>query len=244
MPGIAGCIAKAGARLGVEGKSEIAKIDHVLQVAVGQLMFAIYYLQRAVARFSKLSGWSGEDCVEPLPRRSNGAKPLQVQSWPNVRLASRGKVAVHPPPPPIESEKPAMKSTIIAYFSAAIAMLALDSVWLVLTADRLYRANLGDLMMPGFNLVPAGLFYLIYLMGITVLAIQPALASGRATTAMFRGAVLGFVAYATYDLTNQATLRDWSTVVTVADLCWGTFLTASAASFGYWVSRRFVASAR
>ncbi|MBX9731049.1 MAG: DUF2177 family protein, partial [Sphingomonas sp.] len=102
-----------------------------------------------------------------------------------------------------------MKSTIIAYFSAAIAMLAFDSVWLVLTADRLYRANLGDLMMPGFNLVPAGLFYLIYLMGITVLAIQPALASGRAATAMFRGAVLGFVAYATYDLTNQATLRDW-----------------------------------
>jgi len=166
------------------------------------------------------------------------------QSWPNVRLASRGKVAVHPPPAPHRKPKTPVKSNLIAYFYGAITKLALDSVWLVLTADRLYRANLGDLMMPGFNLVPAGLFYLIYLMGITVLAIQPALASGRAATAAFRGAVLGFVAYATYDLTNQATLRDWSTVVTVADLCWGTFLTASAASFGYWVSRRFAAPAR
>ncbi len=129
-----------------------------------------------------------------------------------------------------------MTSTIIAYFSTALAMLALDSIWLTLTADRLYRAKLGDMMLPGFNLAPAALFYFIYVMGVTVLAVLPALADGKLTTALTRGAVLGLVAYATYDLTNQATLRGWSTTITIADLCWGTFLTAFAATVGWWAT--------
>ncbi len=129
-----------------------------------------------------------------------------------------------------------MKSTIIAYLSSALAMLALDAVWLTLAADRLYRPRIGDLMLPGFNLAPAIAFYLIYVAGIVLFAVQPALAEGRIGAATMRGAALGFVAYATYDLTNQATLRGWSTTVTIADLCWGAFLTACAASAGYWAT--------
>ncbi len=129
-----------------------------------------------------------------------------------------------------------MKQTIIAYLSTALAMLALDSIWLKLTADRLYRPRLGHLMLPEFNLTPAAIFYFIYVFGITILAVLPALGDGKLTTALMRGAVLGLVAYATYDLTNQATLRGWSTPITIIDLCWGTFLTGFAASIGWWVT--------
>lgn len=129
-----------------------------------------------------------------------------------------------------------MIQTIIAYLSTALAMLALDSIWLKLTADRLYRAKLGHLMLPEFSLTPAAIFYFIYVAGITVLAVMPALTDGKLSTAMTRGAVLGLVAYATYDLTNQATLRGWSTTITIIDLCWGTFLTGFAASIGWWVT--------
>ncbi|OYW21372.1 MULTISPECIES: DUF2177 family protein [unclassified Sphingomonas] len=129
-----------------------------------------------------------------------------------------------------------MISPLIAFLSTALAMLALDSIWLNLTADRLYRAKLGHLMLQEFNLAPAAIFYFIYVTGVTVLAVMPALADGKLSTALTRGAVLGLVAYATYDLTNQATLRGWSTTITVIDLCWGTFLTAFAASVGWWVT--------
>ncbi len=129
-----------------------------------------------------------------------------------------------------------MIQIVVAYVSTAMAMLALDSIWLKLTADPLYRAKLSHLMAPEFNLAPAAIFYLIYVAGITVLAVMPALADGKLTTALTRGAVLGLVAYATYDLTNQATLRGWSTTITVIDLCWGTFLTGFAASVGCWAT--------
>jgi uncharacterized membrane protein len=129
-----------------------------------------------------------------------------------------------------------MKIAIIAYLASGLAMLGLDIVWLSLTASRLYKPELGDLMLAKFNATPAVLFYLLYVFGIVMLAVLPALAERRLAVALLRGALLGLVAYGTYDLTNQATLRNWSTLVTVADLCWGTFLTAFAATVGYWVT--------
>src|SRR5262245_38603965 len=113
-------------------------------------------------------------------------------------------------------------------FATAISFLALDSIWLSLAASRLYRPRLGSLLLERFNMAPAAAFYLIYLAGILVFAIAPALVTGRWTTALMRGAMLGLVAYATYDLTNQATLRGWLVTVTIADLCWGSFVTATA----------------
>jgi uncharacterized membrane protein len=89
-----------------------------------------------------------------------------------------------------------------------------------------------------FNLLPALLFYVVYVGGILVFAISPAFNTGRWTTAALHGAFLGFCAYATYDLTNQATLRNWP----VADLWWGTTLTSFAATAGYLTARSFMSS--
>ena len=120
----------------------------------------------------------------------------------------------------------------IAYAATAVVFLALDAVWLTTLADRLYRPALGRLMLERFELAPAIAFYAIYLVGVVVFAVMPGLDARRWTTALGLGALLGLVAYATYDLTNQATLGDWPWRVTIADLCWGTFVTAAAAAAG------------
>jgi uncharacterized membrane protein len=117
-------------------------------------------------------------------------------------------------------------------------MLVLDSVWLTLTADRLYRPLIGELMLDGFRPAPAIAFYALYLVGIVVFAIRPAFATGRWTTALVSGALFGLFAYGTYDLTNQATLKTWSTTITLADMAWGSVLTAVAASAGYLAASR------
>ena len=118
----------------------------------------------------------------------------------------------------------------IAYVSTAVVFLVLDAIWLGTMADRLYRPAMGSIMLERFALAPAVAFYLIYIAGVVVFAVTPALQSGRWSTALGYGAMLGLMAYATYDLTNQATLKDWSWTVTIADLCWGTFVTAVSAA--------------
>jgi uncharacterized membrane protein len=124
------------------------------------------------------------------------------------------------------------KSAFIAYAATALVFLALDAVWLYTMAERLYRPALGHLMADRVAVLPAIAFYLVYIVGVLVFAVRPGLESGRWTVALGLGALLGFVAYATYDLTNQATLRDWPWRVTLADLCWGTAVTAAAAAAG------------
>lgn len=127
----------------------------------------------------------------------------------------------------------------IAFATTAVVFLGIDAVWLTLTAQRLYRPLIGDMLLERFNVFPAIAFYVLYTAGIVVFAVAPALATGRASTAAWHGALLGLVAYATYDLTNQATLRNWPVTVTVADLAWGTVLTAVAATAGYLAARGF-----
>ena len=116
-------------------------------------------------------------------------------------------------------------------------MLVLDGLWLGFAANRIYRPQLGDLLLAGYRLAPAIAFYLIYVAGIVVLAVAPGLSAERWTIALSRGLALGLVAYATYDLTNQATLRHWSTMVTMIDMGWGTILTGAAATAGYAAAR-------
>ena len=115
-----------------------------------------------------------------------------------------------------------------AYAVAAAVFLVLDAAWLTLMADRLYRPLLGHLLAPGFALAPAALFYLLYVAGMVHFAVAPGVLRGRARHAAASGALLGLLAYATYDLTNQATLLGWPWAVTLVDLCWGTFVTAVA----------------
>ena len=125
-----------------------------------------------------------------------------------------------------------LKSALIGYAVTAVVFLALDAAWLTTMADRLYRPALGRLILDRFEVLPAVAFYAVYLVGVVVFAVLPGLEKGRWTTSLGLGALLGLVAYATYDLTNQATLRGWPWRVTVADLCWGAFVTAVAAAAG------------
>lgn len=132
-----------------------------------------------------------------------------------------------------------MKTVIFAYLAAGIAFLVIDAIWLTVMADTLYRPLLGDRLAPQFHLAPAVAFYLIYVGGIVFFAVMPALDGGGLAKAALNGAVLGLVAYATYDLTNHATLRDWPLAVTLADIPWGAFVTAAGASAGFLVASRF-----
>lgn len=135
-----------------------------------------------------------------------------------------------------------MKTYGIAYVATGLVFLAIDAIWLTVAAQRLYRPLMGEMLVESFRLAPAMLFYFIYIAGIVVFAIVPALASDRWTTATSYGAFLGLFAYATYDLTNQATLKNWPVMVTIADLCWGTFLTAVAATAGFLITRAFTSA--
>ncbi len=117
----------------------------------------------------------------------------------------------------------------MAFAASAALFLGLDSVWLEATADRLYRPALAHLMRDGFDAVAAAAFYAIYLAGMWFFAVLPA-RGWRAGLA--RGAAFGLVAYATYDLTNQATLRGWPWHVTLADLLWGALVTGVSCALG------------
>ena len=121
-----------------------------------------------------------------------------------------------------------------AYVTAMLAFLLLDACWLSYMGPRLYSPALAGLLAPEVNWLAALLFYLLYLAGLLVFAIRPALEQQRPALALRLGALFGLVAYATYDLTNQATLRDWPWLITVADLIWGSFASGSAA----WVAAR------
>ncbi len=136
-----------------------------------------------------------------------------------------------------------MSRYIIAYVSTAVAFLGLDSIWLSFAAEKLYRPYIGDMIIDGFRPGPAAAFYLLYMLGVVMMAIMPALAESDWRRAAINGAMFGFFAYATYDLTNQATLKQWSTIVTVVDMTWGSFVTCVGASFGYAVTSWFVGRA-
>lgn len=122
---------------------------------------------------------------------------------------------------------------VLLYLVTALALLGIDAIWLSVTANLLYRPMLGDILLARFNLGAALAFYLIYTLGVVFFAVLPAVAAERWQTASMNGAMLGLVAYGTYDLTNQATLKAWSGTVTIADMGWGMVLTAVAATLGY-----------
>jgi uncharacterized membrane protein len=121
---------------------------------------------------------------------------------------------------------------LIAYIACVLVMGGLDFLWLTNTSGALYQRDLGPLLADNPDMTVAVIFYLIYIVGILVFAVRPALASGDWKTAALYGALFGFFAYATYDLTNMATMKVWTLRVTLLDIAWGTILTAISASAG------------
>ena len=112
------------------------------------------------------------------------------------------------------------------YAMSVPVFFAIDMVWLGLVASNFYKSQLGNLMGP-INWPAAIIFYLVFLVGLTFFAIYPAVLKNSLMTAAILGGLFGFFTYATYDLTNLATLRDWPLSVTIVDMIWGTILGAS-----------------
>jgi uncharacterized membrane protein len=129
-----------------------------------------------------------------------------------------------------------MSAVWVGYGAALLVMGVLDALWLGVIARDLYRREIGDLMAANVRILPAALFYLGYPAGIVALALQPP--PDSMAMAAWRSAIVGLVAYGTYDLTNMATLRQWSVTLTLADVAWGVFASALAGTAAFAAMQR------
>jgi uncharacterized membrane protein len=130
----------------------------------------------------------------------------------------------------------------IAYIGALIVFIILDALWLGLIARDFYQREYGALLAENPRMGVAVIFYLGYVAGVVFFAVAPALSSGGVWKAALYGALLGLLAYGTYDATNLATLKDYSVKAAIVDTLWGTFLTGSIAMAGYVAATRFGAN--
>ena len=132
------------------------------------------------------------------------------------------------------------RGTLKHYFITLICFLILDAIWLGLIAQPFYQAQIGFLLAKNPNWLAAGAFYLLYVAGLVFFVVEPALRTGSAPgRAALRGAFFGLVAYATYDLTNLATVDRWPILLTAVDMTWGTALGALTTLAGVWAARRW-----
>jgi uncharacterized membrane protein len=136
-------------------------------------------------------------------------------------------------------ERKAMNAAfyIKLYLASLAAFLVIDMIWLGGVARSFYRQQLGVLMSPAVNWAAAIVFYLLFIAGLLVFVVLPGLRSGSLGQALLAGAFFGLVTYATYDLTNLATLRNWPWVMTVVDLLWGAVLSSAVSGISFLVGR-------
>jgi uncharacterized membrane protein len=123
------------------------------------------------------------------------------------------------------------------YLSTLAVFFVIDMIWLGLVARGLYRKYLGFLLSPSPNWTAAILFYLLWVAGLLVFVVVPGLQAGSVKKVLLLGALFGFLTYATYDLTNQATLKDWPLTITVVDLLWGTTLATAVSYISFLIGR-------
>ncbi|HUT96200.1 MAG TPA: DUF2177 family protein [Candidatus Paceibacterota bacterium] len=124
------------------------------------------------------------------------------------------------------------------YAIALPVFFVIDMIWLGLVAKDFYRAQIGALMKPNINWIATIVFYLIFIAGLVVFVISPAVGKSSWTHALFFGALFGLVCYATYDLTNLAVAKDWPLLVTIIDLIWGAVLAASVSIVTYFIANK------
>lgn len=132
------------------------------------------------------------------------------------------------------------KQMLVLYLITLVVFFLVDMVWLGAVAKGFYRRQLGHLLSPTVNWIAAVLFYLLFILGLLIFVIKPALAGGKPLQALVFGALLGLISYATYDLTNLATLKDWPLVVTVVDLIWGSVLGGAVSFISALIGRQFL----
>lgn len=114
-----------------------------------------------------------------------------------------------------------------------VIFLAIDSIWLSIVANKFYKQQIGELLLVKPKFGPAGIFYVLYVIGINVFALRPAFEAESLATAVGLGALLGLLMYATYDLTNLATLKKWKVKLTIVDMTWGAVLTGAVTAIAY-----------
>jgi len=124
------------------------------------------------------------------------------------------------------------------FLIALPVFFAIDMVWLAVVAKNFYREQIGFLMKPDINWLAAIIFYLLFITGLIIFVITPAMVKQSWVHALLYGALFGLVTYATYDLTNLATVKDWPLLVTVVDLVWGSVLAASVSVITYLIANR------
>ena len=132
---------------------------------------------------------------------------------------------------------------MLAYFRdyaiTFISFLLVDMIWLVFIARKLYQNNIGHLMSPTVNWAAALIFYALFIVGLLFFVIHPALAQNSLRNALMVGALFGLITYATYDLTNLATLRDWPVLITIIDLIWGSTVSALTSALSFFIIHKF-----
>ena len=134
-----------------------------------------------------------------------------------------------------------MADYIYVYLTSLGVMTAIDAVWLGLVAPKFYKKHIGYIMTDMPIWLSAIIFYLIFILGVAVFVVYPGWRNSESLTKIaLQGALLGLVSYATYDLTNQATLKGWPFIVTAVDLMWGTFLTALVSVVSVLVLKKFL----
>jgi uncharacterized membrane protein len=126
---------------------------------------------------------------------------------------------------------------IILYGITLVVFFLIDITWLAKVAPKLYKSQIGHLMSPTVNVAAAAIFYLVFIGGMVFFAIQPGLETGSALQAMLIGGLFGLITYATYDLTNLATLKNWPVKITIIDLVWGTTLSATTTLVVFLIAR-------
>jgi uncharacterized membrane protein len=128
---------------------------------------------------------------------------------------------------------------LLYYAISFVVFLAIDALWLGLVAPKFYKAQIGHLMAEKPNLIAALVFYLIFIAGLVYFVLLPAVTNDSWVTAFANGALFGFVTYATYDLTNYATLKNWPVTMVIVDLTWGLFLSTSVSLVSYFIIQLF-----
>jgi uncharacterized membrane protein len=130
-----------------------------------------------------------------------------------------------------------MRQAILHYAVVLVVFLAIDSIWLSTAGRTIYMTEIGQLLRDRPNFVVAFVFYALYAFGLLVFVVQPALSETAYARALLHGGLFGLVAYATYDLTNLATLKGFTTKIAMIDLAWGTVLSAAVSVASVWLIR-------
>ena len=132
------------------------------------------------------------------------------------------------------------KMLIVAFAVTAVVFLILDAIWLGVISRNLYQREIGELLLPKPNFGAAAVFYVIYIVGLVYFCVVPGVVGQSALRGLLNGAMFGIVAYATYDLTNLATLKGWSTEVVFIDIAWGAIASAIASAVAVAITTRVV----